>query len=912
MAILSSGNILSEQRWDVSDQRRVESAVRNDFDTTVTSIITNTSQGYIIRGFSLVTAGAIGSAANGLQLVVDGGAVLHINASVSGTIFQTPTGTPNQILNAATNTNVNGSFTANATNYIGLDYVRFADATTDVTKYIWSPTADIEIPTIAPAAQTLTYTIYITTTPWASNVLPIAIVTTNADSTVASISDCRWMLYSLETGGLNPNPSYVYPWTEGRLQPPITVSAANSSADPFIGGDKQLDSDKAWMNAIMSTLLEIKGTPYWFSAGGSGPIPSIITLAQDLGNTVITGSGSLAHGVSPVDKKTLTAPGQINWDQPIDIRVVGSSLTYTIEANPSSTYISLTDDEVAYITLIRDVPIAPNLIFVGGTDTVTSVGSVAWTSGLQAGDYIRLKSDTVAGYYEISTLGTAAMSYADSAYAVTLTTNVAGGDSTGAAGAQSLYAFGSYEAVATPSTSRDIYISTRENAPVGANLFWLFLREDNGGAPRVYVKFLGEELDDGQDVNVDGTTSNELLLYIGGTSMTASTSSPIYTAQVSPGSIPEITDITIGSGSTITGGQYFLIYSSGSYREYYVWFKVSGVGSDPMATNLGIEVDILTGDSSTTVASKLATALNNAQFPDFTAVSGAGTVTVTNNSAGATTSASNFNIGAPFAITVGQVGTGIGNFILNDGDNLTLGEKKLDEAIGNIIRLLDEPSYAEIVTVVASGATPPSSINGPVSPGTNIPLPNNSRMGNAPQDYTVGLGVLELYLNGVYLTLGDSWSEVGTSGSRSNDIEILIELIVGDQLEFRININGGTGGVSGVQGPQGPVGPAGPAGMNSAGGPVAVSIKTSSYAVLTTDCFLAADCTSGPITFTLPLSSGNTGRIFYAKKIDNSINLLTIVGSGSDTIDGTSSFIMNTQNQSVSVIANGSSGYWVF
>src|ERR1700677_2751708 len=110
MAILTTVNWLSEQRIDISDMRRLESAVRNDFDETVTSIITGTSQGYVIRGFSILTAGAIGSPANGLQMVVDPGAVLHINASVSGTIFQTPIGTANQVLNAATNTNVSGSF----------------------------------------------------------------------------------------------------------------------------------------------------------------------------------------------------------------------------------------------------------------------------------------------------------------------------------------------------------------------------------------------------------------------------------------------------------------------------------------------------------------------------------------------------------------------------------------------------------------------------------------------------------------------------------------------------------------------------------------------------------------------------------------------------------------------------------
>ena len=315
MAILSTLNILSEQRLGVDDLRRIESASRNDFDETVTSIITNTSQGYFIRGFNIITGGAIGSPANSLQLVVDPGAVLHIAASVSGTIFQTPTGTINQVLNAQSNPNVIGSFAANSTNYVGLDYNRFADASTDITKYIWNSSANDEIPTIAPASQTLTFEIYITTSVWAANVLPIAIVSTDGNGNVISITDARWNLYSLETGGINPNPGYVYPWSEGRTQSPTTINSFNSALDPFSGGDKQLTCLKDWMNAIMSELLNIKGTPYWFSGSSINPpspvLPTLMSLYEDLGNTVITGSGEIGNGILPNSTPVLVTTGTI-------------------------------------------------------------------------------------------------------------------------------------------------------------------------------------------------------------------------------------------------------------------------------------------------------------------------------------------------------------------------------------------------------------------------------------------------------------------------------------------------------------------------------------------------------------------------------------------------------------------------
>lgn len=991
MAILTSQNLLSEQRYDISDARRVESGVRNDFDTTVTAILTNTSQGYIVRGFSIPVSGAIGAPANGLQLLVDPGSVMHITASVSGTIFQTPIGTPNQVLNAATNPNVSGSFTANSTNYVGIDYNRFADATTNVTKYIWNATANDEIETIAPAAQTLTYKVYITTSVWATNVLPVAKVVTDGNGNVVSITDCRWMIYSLETGGINPNPNYVYPWSEGRTQPPVTTTS--NSQDPFNGGDKQLTCFKDWADAIMSTLLEIKGTPFWFTGPSPSPVipalPTLTSLFQDLGNTVITGSGEISNGILPntdpilvatgnitqnsnqattlssvaglangdfmfgtgiptgttivsisgsiitmsnlatlngtgigitfYSPSAITSPGQINWNEPIQIRVIGTELTYTLAANPSSTDISLSDDEVAYITLIRDVKITPNLIFVGGSNTVNSVGSVAWTSGLQTGDYIKIANDTVSGYYQIASLGTSAMGFTDSAYAVTLTSNVSAGDNTGTSGAQAQYAFGTYSAAPTPSTTRNIFISTRETVPITKDTFWLFMREDNSGPSRVYIRFLSQELDNGESVEVSGTTSQELLTYIGASS--AASSSPQYVNSLNPSSVPQITDITVGAGSTITGGQYFLINSSANARQYIVWFKVGGTGTIPTVpnTNDSIEVDVLSSDSATTVATKLANAFNTAPLRDFSAVAGVGTVTVTNTSSGTSNPASNGNVASPFAVSTAQSGTGQGNYVVHDGDNLTLAIKELDLAIGQLEASLDSPTYDEVVEIVASGATPPTSLNGPVANSTVITIPLNSRESNTLAQYTVGRGTLQVFLNGQFLDVeSGAYSEVGANGSPSNQIEILTlpggGLVVGDELEFRIGAGGGGGGGGGIgpEGPPGATGPTGPAGMNAAGGPVAVSIKTGNYVILTSDCFLAADCTSGNITFTLPPTSGNTGRIFYCKKIDTSANTLTIIGSGSDVVEFNSLSPLNTQGQSISFLANGGTGYWAF
>ncbi len=983
MAIQRRTNALSQERIDLSTWRAVESAVSNDFDQTVQAIITGTTQGYFLRGFNIEIASAIGGPANGLQLSVDPGAILHINASQSGTIYMVPTGTPNQTLNSATNTIVTGAFTPNAINYIGLDYARNPDPTTDAQSYFWDPTSNSETTMIVPQAIIMTYTVNISTTSWPSNLLPIATVTTDAGNNVISITDARWLLFRLGTGGASPNPFYVYPWIDGRTENPST--STSDGVDPFYGGDKQLQSLKDWMNAIMSALEEIKGTTYWYSSLTA--YGSIALLREDIASTVVTGNTTVSHGILPNSTPVLTtsgntssgsnqltalasttgivagqliiasglpsgttvlsiigstvtmsaeslttitgvsvsfyspavvtSPGQINWastpagDGQIYFKLIGSRLSYQIAENPTGSSVLLADNQVAYINLTRNVLILPNLFFVANsvpnTTTVTSIGAVSWTTGLMAGDWIRAAADSDANYYEIKSV--------DSPSQVTLYGQYVPANQA-ANGELAVYAYGVYTLPGQTSTSRDMVIAYRYAVPTNANVAWMFLRSDDGGSvARVYVKFLGYELQNGESIELSGPQLDNVLQYIG--SPIESATAPNYTSALYPGAVPEVTQITVGSAATMSSNQYFYIYSSGNYRDYYVWANINGTGVDPkpLADYIGIPWIITSGQTATQVAADLVTALNNNLPKDFSASSTGAVVTVTNTSAGATNPAINVNVPAPFAILVTQTGTGVGNYAITDGQNLTLAIKELDQALGAFALSLDSPTYDESITIVASGGStppyaPPVSINGPISPGTNITLPENSRLGDVQAYYTVGRGTLEVYLNGQYLLLGTDWAEVGATGSASAQIQTLQTLDVGDELQFRIGAGGGGGGGGGGgQGPAGPAGPQGPPGANAAGGPVAISTKTgpTTYTVLLTDCFLRADCTAGAVTFNLPdaTSGGAIGRIFYIKKVDASANIMTLQAFGSQLIDGSNTQSSSVQYESFSIISNG-------
>ena len=982
MAIIRRVNALSQMRWECSDSRAVESAASSDFDLLATSFISGSGNPYIINGFDINwSSNPIGGAASSLQVIVASGALLHTTASQSGTFFQVAAGTPPVTLNAAVVPNVSGAFVPSSNNYVGIDYYRFQDPTTDTQRYLWNPSSNSEDQIIAPAAIIMNVEFVITSTVWASNILPIAIVQTDSSNNVVSITDARPLLFRLGTGGVSPNPYFSYSWPEGTSENPVTSSS--NLSNPFYGGDKAIQNLKQWMEAVESGFLAAFGGPYWYSFG-SLPIPSasIPQLREDAINTILTSNGNISHGVVPDTSPVLTTtgnvtigsnqitslastagitsgqyingeafypgttvlsvvgstvtmsgeatdtvtgttvsftnpvatqPGQINWSNTLYLKIVGSNLDYTIQANPTGNTVTLTDGQVAYITLTRDVTItAANLVWSNGSAVVTSVGAIPWTSAILAGDWIRVGSASHAGYYQILSV--------DSTTQVTLTTNYTG-TSTGPAGAISDYAFGTYTLPGVSGNSRDIQIAARGSVPLSPNTFWLLARNDDGGAlPRVYVRWLGMDLAYGVSENVSGPQIQNVLTYIG--SQSESSTAPEYVSayniyeDLSSAVFPQITQITTGSGTTVTAGQYFLINSAGNARKYYVWFKVNGAGTDPAApfTNLGIEVDILSSDTAAAVATKIVTAINNVlPFRDFSASAVSNVITVTNNSSGVTTNASNHNVGAPFAITTTQSGTGMGNYIVNDGDNLTLGIKKLDIALGLIEAALDSPSYDEVVEIVASGATPPTSLNGPISIGTNITLPNNSREGNIPQQYTVGAGTLMVFLNGQFIDVeSNAYSEVGTAGSPSSQIQTQIALVVGDELEFRIGSGGGGGSSAiGPQGPAGPTGPTGPAGTNAFGNPVSVSTKTSNYTVLVTDFVVLGDCTGGAITFTLPTAALGVGRIFSLKKIDSSVNVLTIQANGAELIDGSNTFSLTSQWQDVMIVSSGTAWYLI-
>lgn len=91
---------------------------------------------------------------------------------------------------------------------------------------------------------------------------------------------------------------------------------------------------------------------------------------------------------------------------------------------------------------------------------------------------------------------------------------------------------------------------------------------------------------------------------------------------------------------------------------------------------------------------------------------------------------------------------------------------------------------------------------------------------------------------------------------------------------------------------------------------------SSNTTIAPTDTFvyIAADCSGGSFTITLPLASSVTaGRVFIVKDVTGSSysNPVTVAISGSDTIEGASSFDLASDYGSLMLISNGADKWQV-
>lgn len=88
-------------------------------------------------------------------------------------------------------------------------------------------------------------------------------------------------------------------------------------------------------------------------------------------------------------------------------------------------------------------------------------------------------------------------------------------------------------------------------------------------------------------------------------------------------------------------------------------------------------------------------------------------------------------------------------------------------------------------------------------------------------------------------------------------------------------------------------------------GPRDYVAKTAAYTLSELDeiCFVSAS--GGAVTITLPDAAGIHGKVYIIKKVDASVNAVTVDGAGADTIDGAATYALALQYASVTVCSDG-------
>lgn len=279
MSVKRQFNFLSQERIDLPHLRSLESSIVNDFDLLSGNMLAGKVP-LVLKGLTISSNGAISQPAENLQLNVAGSLIMHYGASEAGSIFSVEDNAAPEIL-TGTNPKVQGGFVAGVTNYIGLDLIRSADTSTaDLAQFLDVGTNE-EVPEVVPLARTLQYKIIISSQNFAvsSNILPIAKVVLDGAANVTSITDARRMMFRLGSGGDNANALSSYAWVN-RRENPITLTTGVTS--PFIGEDKYFTNLKSWMDAIMTSIWEVKGGERWYSAAH----PYNVKIAYGHNNTL--------------------------------------------------------------------------------------------------------------------------------------------------------------------------------------------------------------------------------------------------------------------------------------------------------------------------------------------------------------------------------------------------------------------------------------------------------------------------------------------------------------------------------------------------------------------------------------------------------------------------------------------------
>ena len=505
MAVLGRLLVSSAERLDLPDFLSIDSFAQGDFKYLMQSFV-GSDKPYILKGFDVISPGsAIGTQNISIRVA---NSVVYYPGSLAGPFFH---GLKEGNSQSAP---LIPELRKNSTNYVYLTLTT-SDAAKD-TRAFWDPdkeggtggefTQDVNTQTV------LSVVVNVSASAFPDGVTPVCKVVVGANF-IESIEDARDMMFRLGTGGLNPNPLERYNWKKepsasyDRSEPNTLMSNA-LDPNPFQGGDKNINTLKEWMDAVMTKLAELGGTTHWYE---DTSVYSIISVFKDALATSIKSKGYWNSSDSTA--------GLLTWSEDVTIQST-SDLSDVILRSGNK---ALADNEVLYINRIRDAAINTGSIAVewfNGTNYTN--GQLGSFENLSKGDWIKKADDSdnlylrVEEFYAAASLGGGVTAPAN-ALSVKLSANYIGLSES----KQAVYSKGVY-------LNTEVDQAPREDAAIqsaAGNFYWLAMRSDTilnvsditttkltiditaSDATKALVTSAAHGLSDGQRIEIVGSTN---------------------------------------------------------------------------------------------------------------------------------------------------------------------------------------------------------------------------------------------------------------------------------------------------------------------------------------------------------------------------------------------------------------------
>ena len=460
MAVLGRLLVSSAERLDLADLLSIDSYTAGDFKYLLKGLVGDTRP-YILKGFDVLDpVNSIGTQSCSIK-VAD--SVVFYPGSSAGPFFH------GLAEGHSLAQPLVPELRKNAVNYV---YLTLSTFNTSVdTRAFWDPDKDGgaggEFTQDVNTESALKVEVNVSVGSFPANTIPIAKITVGP-VVITKIEDSRDMMFRLGTGGLNPDPFSRYTWKSypsagyERAEPPTAITAGG--VNPFKGADKNINSLKEWMDAVMSKIAELGGTAYWYEDASTYSLTSVFV---DSLASAFKSKGSWVHDPS--------IPGQVTWTEDINLKITADPRTIIIRDGTEV----LNDEQVLYVPLVRKQPLNStdqDVQWENGVNYVNAIGgAVGLFANLNQGDWVKKINDPnhyflrVEQFYDALDLG---------------------GSPTTPANAKSIRLSGTYQGTDEQERGRydkgvylsgDAVVSDRDNVALtaaGGNFHWLALRSD--------------------------------------------------------------------------------------------------------------------------------------------------------------------------------------------------------------------------------------------------------------------------------------------------------------------------------------------------------------------------------------------------------------------------------------------------